>query len=233
MNTDDNNITTMHSAVEKYMLENSAKWNLIKAIADAVKTLSANNAIIADKRGVQEQAMEGETSLKKAMKKALVDNVHVIADQLHAYAQKMEDAVLIDQTHVSTTGLNALADELLIEKAEEIQGLATKNKAALIDYNIADADLTALDDAIKAFDEVKDVPTVARAKRVGATRTLPGAIHGNQKLLAEQLDKMMSGFRLKDPPFYVGYLAARVIIDRRAHRKTEEPTPTPTPTPTP
>ena len=226
MNQDQINITGMHSTVAGYFDQNTAIWSGNKAVSDAVAQLKANNDVIAQKRDVQETATDGQSELARQAKHDLEAKILEIADQLYALAAKTNDVALEAQSHFTLSLLDGLDPDKLEQTGKDVGALATAKLAALADYGITAADVTALGTLTTNFGKVKNVFRTAVSKRAGQTTTLPQAIAANQSLLRKQLDKLMTKFKAGNPDFYAGYQAARVIVDRRSHHKAKTP-PTP------
>jgi len=219
----------MHGTVASYMDQNQTIWTGNKAFSASIVQLNANNSVIAQKRDAQETATEGEAEVKRQAQQDLEEKIIEIADQLYALAVKNNDVSLQAQSHLTLSILDGLDPEKLVEKAGDISALATANLAALADYGVAQADVTALDTLTGNFSKVKTAPRTAISNRAGQTATLSGAIRDNQSLLRRQLDKQMTKFKKTNPEFYAGYQAARVIVNRRSHHTGTQPAPAPTP----
>lgn len=151
-----------------------------------------------------------------------------IAGQLCSLADKIGDTNLGAQTELTLAQLDKLSVDILEATGKRISGLATANLAALVDYNITQADITALDGLTDQFHGVKTAPRKAIATRAGQTKTLPPAVKSVTSLLRNHLDKQMLMFKKSNPEFYAGYASARVIMDRGS-RKGSSPAPAPAP----
>ncbi len=180
----------------------------------------------------QEDPTTGITQDKEALRDELEDLIREIGDAVYAYASKKGDHALAAQVEIKMSELDRMSDQRVDDVAVRVHSAAAANLAALGDYNVDQAKLDALDAARVAFQGTKSKPRVKIAEKAGETKTLPGKIRAVKTVLRTRLDKLMTGFRKTDPEFYAGYLAARVIVDRRGPGGDEE-TPTPTPTPTP
>ena len=225
MNQEQINITTMQSIVAQYLAENQAIWSGNKAVSAAVAALNSNNAIIAQKRDVQETATNGAAETARQARHDLEQKIVEIADQLYALAAKTGNAVLEAQSHFTVSQLDGMGADKLEQTAKDVSALATTQLAGLADYNVTAADVTALDGLRAAFSSVKAAVPVARSKRAGQTQTLPQAIRDNQSLLNKQLDKQLTKFKAANPEFYAGYQAARTIFNRRSHHASPAPAP--------
>jgi hypothetical protein len=229
MNQDQLNITGMHGTVAAYMAQNSTIWSGVKAVSDTVAALTANNGIIADKANKQETATDGASPQKVQAKHDLEEKIMEIADQLSSLGAKNNDAALGAQVEFSPSMLDKLDDDQLEATGKNVSALATANLAALADYNVTAADVTALDGLVANWGKLKTAPRTAIANRSSQTTTLPQAISNNTSLLRNQLDKQMTKFKKTQPEFYAGYQAARVIINRRSHHTGTQLAPAPTP----
>ena len=147
-----------------------------------------------------------------------------IAGQLCSLAAKINDTNLAAQTELTLAQLDKLSVDVLESTGSRVSGLATANLAALADYGITQADVTALDGLTTQFHGVKTAPRKAIATRAGQTKTLPPAVKTVTSLLRNQLDKQILMFKKSNPEFYAGYVSARVIVDRGS-RKGAAPTP--------
>ena len=112
---------------------------------------------------------------------------------------------------------------------KHISELATANLAALADYNITQQDVTDLDDLRTEFHGVKTAPRDAIIDRKKQTDTLPDLISNLRSIFRRRLGRQMTSFKRKQPEFYAGYLAARVILDRGGAPAAAKPAPTPAP----
>jgi hypothetical protein len=217
MNQEQINITGMHATVAAYMDQNNSIWSGTKAASDAVEQLNSNNDVIAQKRDTQETVTDGATALAMQTKHDFEDKIQEIADQLYALAIKTNNVTLQAQSHWTHSMLDNLDPDKLEQTGYDIFRSATTNLAGLADYGVVQADVDALNQLKTAWSKVKNAFASAMAARSGQTKTLPQAVRDNQSLLKNQLDKLMTKFRKTQPEFYAGYLAARVIYNRRSH----------------
>ena len=204
MNQDQLNITGMHSTVADYLTKNNPVWSGVKAVSDAVTALKTNNSVIAQKANEQQTATDGAVAAKVQTKHDLEEKILEIADQLSSLAAKNSDVNLAAQVEVSLSALDKMDDDQLEATGKNISALATANIAALADYNVLPADVTALDGLVTAWDKVKTAPRTAIAQRSSQTKTLPQANSDNTSLLRTQLDKQMTKFKKTNPEFYAG-----------------------------
>ena len=218
----------MGATAAAYMNKNLTIWTGNKAVTDTVAGLNAALGKVGDKAQQQEAPIVGEEEKKVLVRHDYEDEIMRIAGQLCSLADKIGDTNLGAQTELTLAQLDKLSVDILEATGKRISGLATANLAALVDYNITQADITALDGLTDQFHGVKTAPRKAIATRAGQTKTLPPAVKSVTSLLRNHLDKQMLMFKKSNPEFYAGYASARVIMDRGS-RKSSSPAPAPAP----
>jgi hypothetical protein len=233
MDRDQLNVTDMGSTVSSYMARNKTLWGGVKAITDTVADVDSTLAAIGEKDKKQQTPTGGAAGEKTSVRNDFEDQIVLIADQLGSLAAATDDLNLEAQAHLTLPGLDKLAAEDLEATGKRISELATANLAALADHNITQQDVKELDDLTVAFHGVKTAPRNAVVDRKKQTDTLPGLISSLRSILRRRLDRQMTAFKRKQPEFYAGYVAARVIVDRGGSSPDAKPDPTPTPPVTP
>ena len=228
MNRDQINRTGMYSTVSAYMNTNQTTWNSVKAIGDTVDDLNSGIADINSSAGRQQTPTTGAAGAKAQVRHDYEEQILVIASQLAALAAVNSNANLAAQVELTLSALDKLSDDELEETGTRVAGLATANLAALADYGIVQADVTALTAFTTQFHGAKTAPRAAVVDRASQTATLPDKIAGVTSLLRNRLDKLMTKFKKSNPEFYAGYLSARVIVDRGGSASAP-PAPTPAP----
>ncbi len=216
MKRDQFNRTGMFNTVSAYMDQNKSIWGGVKAIADTVSEVNAGIAAVDAAARKQQAPTSSATEEKAQVQLSLEEKTLELADQLSALAEKNQDAKLAAEAEFTLSSLDKLPDDELEETGKSVSALATANLAALVDYSIAPADVTALDHLTTQFHGVKSAPRKVVAGRAGQTSTLPDLISNTTSLLRNRLDKQMRKFKKSNPEFYAGYQSARVTVDRAA-----------------
>jgi hypothetical protein len=225
------NHTGMGSTVSAYMETNKTIWNSVKTVDDTMDDVNDSIADINSSAGKQQTPTTGAADAKAQVRHNYEEQILWIADQLAALAEVKGDANLAGKVELTLSSLDKLSDDELEETGTRIAGLATTSLAALADYGIAQADLTALTALTAQFHAAKTSPRTAVAERAGQTTTLPDKIAGLMSIFRNRLDKLMTRFKKSHPEFYAGYLSARVIVDRGGAPAAAKPAPAPAPTP--
>jgi hypothetical protein len=209
-----------------FLDDNNGLWSGIVAFAAAVTDAKAGVTAIRDEAGSQGTPTSGITEAKAQVRNDLEDQTLEIGDQVAALAAKNKDPKLAAEVHVTRSSLDQMEDSNLVETAKRVRDAANNNIAALADYGVTAAKVTALTNAINAFADMKTAPREAAAGKKGKTGTLAEMIRTTRSLFRNQIDKMMTPFRKTNPDFYGGYFAARVIVDVAAsHAAPKKPTP--------
>ena len=221
----------MGATVAAYMNKNNTIWTGTKAVVDTMAQLNGALGTVSQTAQDQETPIVGEEDKKVLVRHDLEDETMRIAGALGSLAAKTNNALLAGQTELTLAQLDKMDADTLEETGNRISGPATANLAALADYNIAQADLTAFGQMISNFHDAKTGPRTAVAKRASKTKALPGGVRSVKSILRNQLDKEMLLFKKNQPDFYAGYLSARVVVDRGS-RKGAAPTPPATKTAT-
>jgi len=198
----------------------------VKAIVDTVADVKGQLAAIGEADKKQQTPTTGAKQDKRNVRSDFEDEILVVADQLAALGAKNNDATLEAQAHLSLPLLDKLSVDELEATGKRISELATANLAALADYGIAQADITALDGLRTQFGGVKNAPRSAIVDRKKETDIIPGMVTKLRSTLRRQLDRLMTPFKRTNPEFYAGYLAARVIVDKGGGGGKKQP-PTP------
>ena len=230
MNRDQLNNTDMFNTVSSYMARNNSIWGSIPATTATVLELNTSIGQIGDKLRKQQAPTSGATGDKNEVRGDFEDQILIIADQLSSLAAKNNDQTLGAKVDWNISSLDKLSDDELEATGKTVSALGTANLAALANYGLVAADLTALDALVTKFHGVKSDPRLLIAGRKGETDTIPDLIRTTKSLLRNQLDKQMTRFKKSHPEFFAGYRAARVIVDRGG--SGGNPT-TPAPTPPP
>lgn len=228
MNRAQYNRKEMFNTTSAYMTNHNAVWAGIPAIVQAMSEFSANITAIGDKIMKQETPIAGETMQKQNARDTLEGEMVNIAAQIFALGAATHNMELAMQVDLSLSQLDNMTDDGLEERCVLIEGLMEANMAALADYGLVAADLTALKALRTAFHNMKSAPRTAAAERQSQTATLPQLLRDTTSLLRLRLDKLVLRFKKSDAVFYAGYLAARVIVD-----KGNPPAPAKNPTPGP
>jgi hypothetical protein len=245
MTQDQENVTSMMETTLTFLDENNSVWSGKVAFTAAVNKAKAGVAAIREAAARQESPTGGISEEKAALRIKLEDLVLEIGDSAAAFASESANADLAADVHVSRSSLDQAQDDNLVQIAERVRDAATAHVGQLKDYQVENAEITALSEAITAFAGMKTAPRTAIASKSGATRSIASMVQSTRSVFRNQLDKLMTRFRRTHPEFYAGYFTARVIVNRAATRSAKSeggegpasapsgPGPSPAPSPAP
>lgn len=218
---------TMFYAVQTAVDKHNAAWAALVPYANA--TTAFKDKIVAIEAEVAKQGtdLEGYALDKAAKKEKMVQKGLAIANQVYAYAEDNDDAVLREKMDVSYSDLTAPRDAVIAQKCQVIHDEANAVIASIGAYGVVAADLTALETLIDAYEAVISAPRTAITVRKGATEAIETLIKEGTTILTNRMDKLMSEFKDSNPDFYQEYFDARIVVNTGS--KKEEPPVPPTP----
>ena len=231
MTKDQDNIRTMFETTLDFLDDQSAVWSGTVAFADAVTRAKSGVAAIDSAADAQQSPTSGVTDDKADIRNELEEQVLAIADQLSALAVKNGDNDLGAKVEMTKSSLDKMTANDLEQTAERVSGLATDNIAALADFDVTAADVTALDAARTAFSDIKGSPRQATVGRKTKTDSLPELIANVRSIFRNEIDKMVTKKKKANPEFHARYFIARIIVNRAASHAPAKPTTPATPKP--
>jgi hypothetical protein len=213
MNLHESNKYNMYTTTSGVLDANKLKVdNVPKLAAGAVKLWDGILKIkTVDKQYDDKSSPKGEVK-KQARSAVVLSSLHVV-HTLFAYGEDQNDEELKAKVDVSESELHNLRDDELGTKAENYYTLANGLITSLADYGLVPSDLTTFRTEIDAFIASKTNIGTGKAERTGTRSSLTECFAEEDALLTGTMDKLMEGFRKKDPEFYRAYWSARVIRD--------------------
>jgi hypothetical protein len=215
----------MFETTINFLDDNNSVWSGTPAFADAVTRAKAGVVAIDTATDAQQTPTSGVTDDKAQARDELEEPLLAIADQLSALAVKNGDNDLAAKAEMTKSSLDKMTANDLEQAAERVAGLATANIAALADFDVIAADVTALNAARTAFVGIKDSPRQAAVGRKTQTLSLPQRIANVRSIFRNEIDKMVTKKKKANPDFYAGYFAARIIVNRAATHAAKKPAP--------
>jgi hypothetical protein len=196
-------------------------WSVVAALARAVGELADAAARIGEILKATAIPADGSPSGgvsagKAACVETLVPAASILAGALHAYAVEQGDAELAALTDVSESDIGKLNEPKLVAFCSKIVSLATEHLDDLEDYDVEQADVTALDKQTQAFAKECPKPRQKVAKNRANNQALPAQFQKTRQLIDRRIQKLMAKFKTTAPEFYAEYLVARKIVNQPA-----------------
>jgi hypothetical protein len=225
MTTKQLNKLTMYLAVEGICDAATAIWQTVQAFADAYTDLKTRVTNIQTFAQSQTQNTTGVAQDKKAARQAMCALALPIANAVHAYAVKTKNNTLAATVDFSMADLIEGRDVASRDNCQNIYNTANTNIANLANYGVTAAKLTALNNAIAAFNLLISAPRDTRAKGKTVTTNLQAEFDAADEDLVV-MDDLLG--QMTDAKFVSDYNNARIIVDTAAsHASPTPPTPPP------
>jgi hypothetical protein len=222
------NKVAMFSTVADHLESHRPVWNGMAPFATAVQTFT-NRLTAIDAAAQQQEAPSAAADAKDAARDDLEEVLFLSCEALGVLAHTSNDHELAALTEVSSTTLEKLPGDELINRARLVLERANARKTELATLMVTQANLDELTAALEKFSALRNQPRTAVVERTTHTQTLESLIREANEMLTNQLDRMVSLFSRTNPEFVAGYEAARRIVDRTATHKTKTAPPPPAP----
>jgi len=171
----------------------------------------------------QGKDLTGITTEKDVAFENLIDSTVEIAGAAYSYAHDLHDNVLMAKVNYKSTAIEKMTQSEVVATASIVLEEATKIPAAdLANEGISTEEMSAYEQLIAHFNEIKSLNREAVIDRTGTTENLSSLFKEASTLLKNQLDRLALQFKRKDPEFYLKYKAARTVHTRSAHKKVPD-----------
>ncbi len=154
-----------------------------------------------------------DAKLAKERKLALAQATEDVAMPTGAYAAGIQNATLQNTMDVRATYLEKEKKDRLPTISQEIFDEANAVKVATAPYGLTQDMLDILEDAIPAYESVANKPRISHGEVTDATEQVVKIIGEQDKLLEEQLDRIVKTFATSDPTLVSLWETARTIVD--------------------
>ena len=191
--------------------EHAGTYAANKALTAAVATFETEVAVLDPETLAQRPESGGLTAVKKKTRLRVATAAHNIGAALYAYAADPATADLPLQAAVDYTQrtLERKPDAELVRLARLILDHGTAHAKALVDLDVAAADLTELREALTQFKAEQAAPRAARAEGAADTKEQARYYREAQAQLTNQIDRQLGRYETKDPKFFAAYQSAR------------------------
>jgi DNA repair exonuclease SbcCD ATPase subunit len=203
----------MYRTNEKHIADNASIIADNPAFQTAFNKFKANIAAIQSVAQQKSAALTGVAADKANARQALCKLTANIAGFVYAYAAANQNETLKQEMNFSLTALQRTRDEALAPRCQNIHDKAAANLDALADYGVKKAHLTNLQTAINDYSSKTMNPRAAISGRKTATTNLAALFKENDRILKDQLDKLIEQFREAHPDFVQTYHSTREIVE--------------------
>ena len=183
------------------------------AFTEGVETLGETITAL-DAQIQAAQGNPGATTAKEQARLNLCAIAVEVIGAVKAYCAVAQEPELLGKVSFSASTICAGKVSEVVGRCKNVWQAATDNAPALVKYGVTNAKLTKLNNAIKAFDQMKTAPRQQTAIKSAARKLIPVLVNSATGILREQLDQLMPQFKASDPGFCNAYFAARVVVNQ-------------------
>ncbi len=213
MNKTQINQKEMYDTVLSYLDNNSALWSSIPKVGEFKNQLTDVVTQITNAQYAQQEAQVYLGKNKTQLKSTVAQKADILNDSLEAFALVTGNDKLAGQMAASYSQLNRMRNADFIPAVQAIIAAAEDNMEVLqAEYGVTAQQVQGLKTDLDEFLAINGLPRAYQVASVQATKDLE-LLFVEAKDAQEKLDKVMSIFKRRDPNFYSGYEAARVIVD--------------------
>lgn len=203
----------MYDTVLSFLDSNSALWSSILKVGEFKNQFTDVVVQIDTAQYAQQQAQVFLGKNKTQIKSVVAQKADILNDSLEAFAVVTGDKKLENKMAASYSELFQMRNADFIPAIKTIVEAAEAHLEVLSEYGITAEQVEDLKTDFDGFLEINGQPRAFRVASVQATKDLELFFAEANDILDNKLDKVMSIFKRRDPGFYNGYQAARVIVD--------------------
>ncbi|WP_430974599.1 hypothetical protein [Sunxiuqinia rutila] len=214
MNGNQINRKEMQNAVRDYLDAHVTKWSAIAKIGEFKNEFDLLNDQIDQTQQAQQAAQVFVGKNKKIVKSTIAQKADILNDVLETFGMLSGDTELEKNMGESYSDLQNMRNLDFIPKINTIISEAEKHLTVLqADYGVTPEQIEDLKADMDQFLELNGQPRAYRIASVRATKDLEQLFSEINLVLTEKLDRVMKIFKRRDPNFYNGYRAARVVVN--------------------
>ncbi|WP_372647384.1 hypothetical protein [Draconibacterium sp.] len=214
MNKNQINKKEMYDTVSSYLDSKSALWVSIPKVGEFKNEFTAVVAQIETVQYAQQEAQVFLGKTKTQIKSVVAQKADILNDTLEAFALVTGDEKLRLQMSTSYSALYKMRNADFAPAVQVIIAAAEANIEELTtEYGVARDQVEDLKTGLNEFLAINGQPRAYKVASVEATKSLELLFDEADEILDNKLDKIISLFKRRDPAFYNGYIAARVIVD--------------------
>jgi len=211
MNKEQESSFAMMLKVRNFNEKNKETLAVVPALPPFFATVKSKitDLILADAGGRSD--VSGHAIAKSRTRETLERQALNISNGLASYAVVNNDYVLQKRADFPKSAWYQFSEEELVTQATIIKNLAAPLSANLVDFGVAEADVTAIGTTINSFTDIISNPSLAIDQRKNDNQRVVVVLDEIRTVLIEKLDVLMRSFEVNNPSLYSLYLSARAI----------------------
>lgn len=179
----------------------------------AITLLGSKIAQINDFVGEQITNRTGTAATKEQIRLNLIEKTEIIARKVEAYAVNADNTELAKKVKYTFTGLEKMADNIIVATATLIHDTALERITDLAPYNIDNNNLVEMKSIIDDFYSYLPKPRTGIIEKKEATAELRKLFSETDHLLNKKIDILVGIVKSDEPHFYNNYSNSRILID--------------------
>ena len=191
---------------------NPAFSSSLESFSNIIAEIAAHETVVAKK-------ITGVSKDKTKLKQTLADIAYRIGSQVFAYASKAKNNSLKKQVDFSVSDLLRIKDSLFVPALQNIYDAANNNIKDLADYSINTDDLKELNDLMSGYRDAVPTTRTAITTRAAKTKSLTELFKEGDRILKEEIDKLVTGLKKGNKLFVDEFTNARKIMDPASRPK--------------
>lgn len=202
----------MMQATNMYLNSNTVIWSVIPIVTTYKNELTQVIQSIRSNAKDQEASQVFIGSSVRQLKIYIAEKMDILDDVLEAYADDTANAELLVQASNSMSDYLRLPNEEFEVKTKHVIQLLETHVDGMADYGLTQ---NQIDDVKLTFGSFQDKRNKPRSYQIAsrvATQSISDLLTEGVSVL-EKLDRVMKRFKRSNATFYLGYLAARTVID--------------------
>lgn len=214
MNKSQINKKEMYDTVLSFLDYNATLWASISKVGEFKNQFHGVVVQINNAQYAQQQSQVYLGKNKTQLKSVVAEKADILNDSLEAMALVTGNAKLETQMAATYSDLFRMRNADFVPAIKAIID-ATENYMEVLsaEYGVTAEQVEGLKTDYNEFLSIYGLPRAYRVASTQATKDLELLFDEANTILENKLDKVMSIFKRRDPGFYNGYLAARVIVD--------------------
>ena len=224
MNSKESNKVAMFMATNNVFKTYQAKLSSPPALAQGISEFDANLQQIDRMHQVQLSYSPANSKLKTKEEAEMIQACVQIAAAIYAYAFSTNQPNLQTKVKVTPSTLKSMTDKDLKNACLNIYELGVSLVENIGDYGVNEPVLEAFKSEIDDFVALIAAPRGEIVTRSQATAELKELIAKADELLKYKIDKLMVMLEMQQPKVYKTYKAARIIVDLKGSKVSEEET---------
>jgi hypothetical protein len=202
----------MFKAVLTHCRKNEHLMKFNAVLTEVYHTLGQRIADIGMVMQSQQRIITGIVLEKMYAREALTADILMLTKMLYTLATRTGNMVMLKEMSSSASKLKRMKDDTFTTYCMNTLKVASVHLAALNNYNISEESLKEIGEKVTAFSEASPQPRNAVSQRAANRKALDLLIREINALLKNQLDILVSPFKISEPEFYNAYKSNRKTL---------------------